>query len=190
MHSKKPTSASLLKPCSQSPPLFLSDNIEYSRGNAVSNPCPFWLQKLIQQSSSFSMPTTKYSSSPPSETPPVSSPPIHPSSPWLIALVGSGIVQATLCLSPLNKIFSIFPRQFAIFRSSTFTTSSGNCTNIVVERFNVFLDKGLWIFCLERDTTQCFVEGAQMFAYAWYSSPMVKIDTSRSLVAVGRELQF
>ena len=69
-------------------------------------------------------------------------------------------------------------------------TSGGNHNTIMVETFNALSNKVLRIFCSERDTTICFVKGAQILAYAWNLVTRAEIDMSRSLVVVGREFQF
>ena len=65
-------------------------------------------------------------------------------------------------------------------------TSGGSYNAILVEKFNSFLNKGLCIFCSERDTTWRFIKGFQMLTYAWNLDPIAETYMLRSLVTVGR----
>ena len=65
-----------------------------------------------------------------------------------------------------SKFRSIFEHVMLRLKINLHVASGGNHDAIIVERFNAFLNKGLKIFCNERDTTRVFVEGAQLLAYA------------------------
>jgi hypothetical protein len=68
--------------------------------------------------------------------------------------------------------------------------SGGNHDPVLTERFHVFANKSLSLFCNERDSIRVAAEGLQLCKYAWNSAPVVGTDISRSLVCVGREFKF
>ena len=77
----------------------------------------------------------------------------------------------------------------AILKTNLYIVSGGNHDEIMVEKFNVFLNKGLKIFWNEHNIAHVFVEGAQLLAYAWNSAPITETYTSRLLISVGREFK-
>ena len=89
-----------------------------------------------------------------------------------------------------RKFKPIFTHAMSILNINMHVASGRNHDAIMVERFNNFFNKGLNIFCSERDTTRYFVQGTHMLAYAWNSAPVTETDISCSLIVVGREYQF
>ena len=61
---------------------------------------------------------------------------------------------------------------------------------MMVERINRYLNKGLRVFCAERDSVRVSQEGILLLLYAWNSCPMPGTDISWSFCAVGREFAF
>ncbi len=61
---------------------------------------------------------------------------------------------------------------------------------MLVERVNRYLTKGLKIMCNERDSIQVALEAILLLLYAWNSCPVLGMDISRSLVAIGQEFAF
>lgn len=57
-------------------------------------------------------------------------------------------------------VYVILLSNLNILYSDLHVASGGNHSANIVERFNVFLNKGFKIFCNEHDTTRVFVEGA------------------------------
>ena len=88
------------------------------------------------------------------------------------------------------KFKAVFQETMRMLQVNFHMASGNNHDSILVERFNLFLNKGLKILCTERSTTRSFIEAAQLLTYAWNSAPMAETDISRSLVAVGREYLF
>jgi hypothetical protein len=69
-------------------------------------------------------------------------------------------------------------------------TSGGNHDPVLTERFHVFANKSLALFCHERDSICVATEGLHLCKYAWNSAPVIGTDIRRSLVCVGREFHF
>jgi hypothetical protein len=60
----------------------------------------------------------------------------------------------------------------------------------MTERFHVFLNKSLTIFCSERESTRTATGAIQLCCYGWNSIPVVGTDISQSLLVVGREFKL
>ena len=96
----------------------------------------------------------------------------------------------TVVVDADSKFKAAFKATMEMLQLNVHWASGNNHDSILVERFNLFLNKGLKILCTERSTTRSFVEAAQLLTYAWNSAPMAETDISRSFVAVGREFSF
>ena len=96
----------------------------------------------------------------------------------------------TVVVDADSKFRGIFKETMQMLHLNVHWASGNNHDSILVERFNLYLNKGLKILCTERSTTRSYVEAAQLLTYAWNSAPMAETDISRSLVAVGREFSF
>jgi hypothetical protein len=70
------------------------------------------------------------------------------------------------------------------------TASGGNHDPILTERFHVFLNKSLTLFCNERNSIRTATEGIQLCCYAWNSAPVTGPDLSRSLIVTGRKSKY
>ncbi len=70
------------------------------------------------------------------------------------------------------------------------TQSGGNHATMLVEQFNLFLNKALKIFCNERDSVQVTLEGILLSIYTLNSAPIPGTEISCSLVVIGREFHF
>ena len=96
----------------------------------------------------------------------------------------------TVVVDADSKFRGMFKKTMQMLHLNVHWTSGNNHDSILVERFNLYLNKGLKILCTERSTTRSYVEAAQLLTYAWNSAPMAETDISHSLVAVGREFSF
>jgi hypothetical protein len=59
-----------------------------------------------------------------------------------------------------------------------YVASGGNHDAVMTERFHVFLNKSLTLFCSERDSTRTATEAIQLCCYGWNSIPVVGTDIS------------
>ena len=64
----------------------------------------------------------------------------------------------TLVVDADSKFLSIFKHSFQRMKMNLHVTFGGDHNAILVERFKVFMNKGLCIFCPERDIARCFEE--------------------------------
>jgi hypothetical protein len=73
----------------------------------------------------------------------------------------------------------------------TFCLLSGeNHDGMLVERINRYLNKGLKVMTIERDSVRVATEVLLLLIYAWNSAPIPGTNLPRSLVVCGRVFQF
>jgi hypothetical protein len=97
---------------------------------------------------------------------------------------------ATAVLDKDSKFFGVCREALDLLQINCHVLSSANHNAMMVERINRYLNKGLRVFCAERDSVRVSQEGILLLLYAWNSCPMPGTDISRSFCAVGREFAF
>jgi hypothetical protein len=85
----------------------------------------------------------------------------------------------TIVINKDRKFRKTFEATMLLLNVNLHVASGGNHDPVLTERFHVFANKSLSLFCNERDSM-----------YAWNSAPVIGTDISRSLVCVGREFKF
>jgi hypothetical protein len=96
----------------------------------------------------------------------------------------------TIVIDKDSKFCGVFVETMKLLQINLHTASGGNHDPILTERFHVFLNKSLTLFCNERDSIRTAPEGIQLCCYAWNSAPVTGTDLSRSLIVTGREFRF
>jgi hypothetical protein len=96
----------------------------------------------------------------------------------------------TIVIDKDSKFRKTFEETMNLLGINLHVASGGNHDPVLTERFHVFANKSLSLFCNERDSIRVAAEGLQLCKYAWNSAPVVGTDISRSLVCVGREFKF
>jgi hypothetical protein len=96
----------------------------------------------------------------------------------------------TIVIDKDSKFRKTFEETMNLLQINLHVASGGNHDPVLTERFHVFANKSLSLFCNERDSIRVAAEGLQLCKYAWNSAPVVGTDISRSLVCVGREFKF
>jgi hypothetical protein len=96
----------------------------------------------------------------------------------------------TIVIDKDSKLRKTFEATMLLLNINLHVASGGNHDPVLTERFHVFANKSLSLFCNERDSIRVAAEGLQLCKYAWNSAPTKGTDISRSLVCVGREFKF
>jgi hypothetical protein len=104
-------------------------------------------------------------------------------------LLANGLAH-TIVIDKDSKFRGVFEETMKLLQINLHTASGGNHDPILTERFHVFLNKSLTLFCNERDSIRTSTEGIQLCCYAWNSAPVTGTDFSRSLIVTGREFRF
>ena len=104
-------------------------------------------------------------------------------------LLANGLAH-TIVIDKDSKFRGVFEQTMKLLQINLHTASGGNHDPILTERFHVFLNKSLTLFCNERDSIRTSTEGIQLCCYAWNSAPVTGTDFSRSLIVTGREFRF
>jgi hypothetical protein len=104
-------------------------------------------------------------------------------------LLANGLAH-TIIIDKDSKFRAVFEETMELLQINLHTASGGNHDPILTERFHVFLNKSLTLFCNERDSIRTAPEGIQLCCYAWNSAPVTGTDFSRSLIVTGREFRF
>ena len=116
----------------------------------------------------------------------------------IISTFVSGIMKIQLCfgfchtivLDKDSKFFGEFKEAVDLLQINCHVLSGGNHNPMLVERVNLYLNKGLQIMTNERDSVHVAMEAILLLLYAWNSAPIPGTDLSCSFVALGREFQF
>jgi hypothetical protein len=96
----------------------------------------------------------------------------------------------TIVIDKDSKFRKTFEATMLLLNINLHVASGGNHDPVLTERFHVFGNKSLSLFCNERDSIRVAAEGLQLCKYAWNSAPVIGTDISRLLVCVGREFKF
>ena len=89
-----------------------------------------------------------------------------------------------------NKFKGIFVEMAESLGIRMHVTGARNHKAVGVERFHKFLNHATTIFSEERGSAECFVECGMLAAYVWNAIPINGTNIIRSVLAVGRELNF
>jgi hypothetical protein len=96
----------------------------------------------------------------------------------------------TIVIDKDSKFRKTFEETMNLIQINLHVASGGNHDPVLTERFHVFANKSLSLFCHERASIRVAAEGLQLCKYAWNSAPVIGTDISRSLVCIGREFRF
>jgi hypothetical protein len=96
----------------------------------------------------------------------------------------------TIVLDKDSNFFGIFKEAVDLLQINCHVLSGGNHKGMLVNRVDLYLNKGLNIMTNERDSVRVAMEAILLLLYAWNSAPIPNTDISRCFVALGREFQF
>ena len=82
----------------------------------------------------------------------------------------------TIVLDKDSKFYAVFDKSCLLLDLNVNTGSSENRDDIIVERVNRYLNKGLKIFTQERGTPEVSREAILLLIYAWNSFPVPFTD--------------
>jgi hypothetical protein len=99
-------------------------------------------------------------------------------------LLANGLAH-TIVIDKDSKFRGVFEETMKLLQINLHTASGGNHDPILTERFHIFLNKSLTLFCNKRDSIRTSTEGIQLCCYAWNSAPVTGTDFSRSLIVTG-----
>jgi hypothetical protein len=104
-------------------------------------------------------------------------------------LLANGLSH-TIVIDKDSKFRGTFEETMQLLQINLHTASGGHHDPILTERFHVYLNRVLRLFCDERDFIRTSAEAIYLSCYAWNSAPVTGTDISRSLVVKGREFRF
>jgi hypothetical protein len=104
-------------------------------------------------------------------------------------LLANGLSH-TIVIDKDSKFRGTFEETMQLLQINLHTASGGHHDPILTERFHVYLNRVLRLFCDERDSIRTSAEAIYLSCYAWNSAPVTGTDISRSLVVKGREFRF
>ena len=104
-------------------------------------------------------------------------------------LLNHGICH-TIVIDKDSKFLGVFKETTQLLQLRVHVASSSNHDAVLTERYHVYLNKALTIFCQERDSIRTSTEAVLLCQYAWNSAPVIGTDISRSLIVTGREFRF
>jgi hypothetical protein len=96
----------------------------------------------------------------------------------------------TIVIDKDSKFRKKIEATMSLLNINLHVASGGNHDPVLTERFHVFANKSLSLFCNERDSIRVATEGLQLCKHAWSSAPVIGTDISRWLVCVDREFKF
>jgi hypothetical protein len=96
----------------------------------------------------------------------------------------------TSVLNKDRKFFGMCRKALDLLQINSHMLSRGNHNPMLVERVNRYINKGIKIMTIKRDSIQVALEAILYLIYAWDSCPIPGMDISRSLIAVGRKFTF
>ena len=96
----------------------------------------------------------------------------------------------TIILDADKKFYNTFRQMCELLRLNVHTISGENHNPMLVERANLYLNKGLKIFTQERGTLAISREAVLLLIYTWNSCSVPLTDISCAMVVRGRDFSF
>ena len=96
----------------------------------------------------------------------------------------------TIVIDKGSAFFGVFLQLVELLDLNSHVLSGDNHDAMLVERVNVYLNKGLRIMTNERESIRVACEAILLLLYAWNAAPVPGTDIPRSLVVTGRVFSF
>ena len=96
----------------------------------------------------------------------------------------------TIVLDKDSTLYATFSQTCQLMNLNVHTVSSDKHVPMVVERINIYLNKGMKIFIQERGTPGVSQEAILLLIYGWNSYHVPMTDITCSMIVYGREFTF